>query len=410
MNERKEVFEKSSKHLSEKDDSIKECGIHMDFDNRHILDYKYSTNSDGELMIYNYCGNSENLCIPATIGGSPVTQIGPYAFSDNPTIKTVVIPDGVREININAFENCTSLCSVTIPNSVTAIGESAFAGCESLPSVVISAGVEELSDQVFENCSSLSSVILPDGLESIGWNTFENCTSLTRIELPDSIIVIGNHAFAGCTALKSCNIPNNLEDMGYCVFAGCKDLVLSLVPGGFREGFAEYCQLPFVPREDTSSRTYERRPYTILRDTLYEIVANYKDCRRLAGELPDLPMTVAMERPAPWKFEDGHWCMYPGFLRTTWSFTFPENYVHANLKEALIRTFFHPEVNIKFSENSVTTLVREDISAIMKYPQLSLRGKEAILCYNPNPKYGAVTRWIAVSDSQIAIIEEFWYD
>ena len=80
------------------------------------------------------------------------------------------------------------------------------------------------------------------------------------------------------------------------------------------------------------------------------------------------------------------------------------------MKEALIRTFFHPEVNIKFSENSVTTPVREDISAIMKYPQLSLKGKEAILCYNPNPRYGAVTLWIAVDDSQIAIIEQFWYD
>lgn len=381
----------------------------MDFDNRHILDYNYSTNSDGELMIYDYCGNSENLCIPATIGGIPVTQIGPYAFSDNPTIKTVVIPDGVREININAFENCASLCSVMIPNSVTVIGESAFASCESLPSVVIPAGVEELSDQIFENCSSLSSVVLPDRLKSVGWNAFENCTSLTQIDLPDSVEAIGNEAFSGCSALKSCNIPNNMEYMGYRVFSGCNDLVLSLVPGCFREGFAEYCQIPFILREDTTSGSCERSSSGILRDTLYEIVTHYEECCSLAGTFANIPVTVTMERPFPWSKEHGRWVLHPGLATTIWSFTFPENYVRIHLKETLIKAFFHPDVDFSFSETAATTLVMEDYSARSMFSKLRLKGKTDILCIKPESQNGYTT-WIAVADSQIAIVEEFWYD
>lgn len=404
----------------------------MDFDNRHILDYKYSTNSDGELMIYDYCGNRENLCIPATIGGSPVTRIGPYAFSDKTTIKTVVIPDGVREININAFENCTLLTSVTLPDSITTIEACAFAGCENLLSVVIPAGVQELADQVFENCSSLSSVILPDGLKSIGCNVFENCTSLTRIllpegfkriernafenctsliqiDLPDSIEAIDSKAFSGCSALKSCNIPNNMEYMGYRVFSGCNDLVLSLVPGCFREGFAEYCQIPFILREDTTSGSCERSSSGILRDTLYEIVTHYEECRSLAGTLADIPVTITMERPFPWNKEQGRWVLHPGLAKTIWSFTFPEHYVRIHLKEALIKAFFHPDVDFYFPETAATTLVMEDSSASSMFSQLRLKGNTDILRIKPKSKYGYTT-WIAVADSQIAIVEEFWYD
>ena len=54
------------------------------------------------------------LTIPSTLGGSPVTSIGDYAFS-----------------------GCSGLRSVTIPSSVTSVGNSAFSGCDNLEEVHI---------------------------------------------------------------------------------------------------------------------------------------------------------------------------------------------------------------------------------------------------------------------------------
>lgn len=405
----------------------------MDLENRDKSDYKYSATSGGELIIIDYCGDSEHLCIPATIDGRPVTQIGPFAFYDNSTIKTVVIPEGVREIEINAFENCTALSSVTIPNTVTAIGDSAFAGCSSLQSVVIPVGVQELADQIFENCSSLNSVVLPDGLESIGCNVFENCTSLTRIllpkglkhieqnvfenctsltqiDLPDSVEFIGNAAFSGCSRLNRCNIPNGIVHMGYWVFAGCDNLVLDIAPGNFREAYAKRYNLPFTSREDSPSCFIKRSPAGKLIDTLYKLSTNYEYYRQIAKELPAMDVMIQEERSGSWEKEDGRWVLHEGFAKTIWTFGFHQDYVWNHLEEALLRALFSPDAEIEFPWKTLTPVYEDIFFSIKYFPQLKLTENYTVLCRDPEPKYGAITTWIAVSDNQIAVIEEFLYD
>ena len=66
------------------------------------------------------------LEIPEEIDGYTVTKIGAYAFEDNESLLSVVLPDTVTEIGYCAFMNCQSLLNLKVPASVTYIESYAF--------------------------------------------------------------------------------------------------------------------------------------------------------------------------------------------------------------------------------------------------------------------------------------------
>ena len=131
------------------------------------------TGSCGDNVIYSL--NTETGVL--TISGTGEMTDSP--FSQNSSIKSVIIENGVTSIVTYAFSGCTSLTSITIPDSVTSIGESAFDGCTSLVSVTLSKSIT-----------------------TIEYSTFFGCSSLTSIEIPKSVTTIVNFAFCGCTNLK----------------------------------------------------------------------------------------------------------------------------------------------------------------------------------------------------------------
>lgn len=96
-------------------------------------DYTYTITAS-KAQITKYTGTGATVSIPSTLGGSPVTSIGNWAFA-----------------------NCTSLTSVSIPSGVTSIGNWSF------------------SD------SGLTSVSIPSGLVNIGMYAFSNCSALATI-------------------------------------------------------------------------------------------------------------------------------------------------------------------------------------------------------------------------------------
>ena len=88
------------------------------------------------------CPSSINgaITIPATLGGSPVTSIGEWAFA-----------------------GCDRLTSVTIPSSVTTIGDSAFSGCWSLTFVTFEGVPPSIGFFAFHNIwSSPTGYYLPE--------------------------------------------------------------------------------------------------------------------------------------------------------------------------------------------------------------------------------------------------------
>ena len=166
-----------------------------------------------------------------------VMSIGTWVFVGCESLISITIPDSVKTIGEGAFDYCTSLTSITIPDSVTAIGTAAFYVCKSLTSVTIPDSVTAIGDETFYGCKSLTSITIPASVTAIGDGAFAGCTSLTSITIPDSVTTIGEHAFHWCDSLTSVTIPDSVTNIGNRAFAGCENLKIIHCPAG--RGFEE---------------------------------------------------------------------------------------------------------------------------------------------------------------------------
>lgn len=108
-------------------------------------------------------------------GGSTLTSIPEYAFSD-----------------------CPALIEVRIPASVETIGGWAFGysdPTDGLTSVIFEGNsLKTIGGNSFKNNSSLKNISLPDGLETIGAGAFKG-TSISAVTIPGSVTEIGSEAF-----------------------------------------------------------------------------------------------------------------------------------------------------------------------------------------------------------------------
>ena len=85
--------------------------------------------------------------------------------------------------------------------SVKSVGPSAFSDCGSIRSLTIENGVETIGDYAFRWCWQLESVVLPEGVLQIGRYSFSDCNRLKRVSLPSTTKSIGDGAFRGLGAL-----------------------------------------------------------------------------------------------------------------------------------------------------------------------------------------------------------------
>lgn len=180
--------------------------------------------------ITKYTGTANNIVIPTTIDGQPVTGIDKKVFKDK-AIESIVIPDSVLWIGASAFENCSSLIDISIAESVNSIGSKAFAGCTSLKSITIPSKIKKVLSSTFEDCVLLENVDLPSGLKSIEDYAFRNCKSLKEINIPNKVTTISIGAFSNCSSITSINIPPSIKYIGdssssseALVFWGCDSL------------------------------------------------------------------------------------------------------------------------------------------------------------------------------------------
>lgn len=210
------------------------------------LGYDYSTLPNiqyAEIFRVQLNGNTD-VVIPDTMDGYPVQIIGSYAFEDQSTLKSVMIPDGVKAIYPGAFFNCTSLKTIGIPDSVTNMSSYIFDGCSSLESISYPDGVRYV---LLGTCSSLNHIDFPadveeiaitdcDALESITIpNTaarfsIRDCDGLKTVTIPEDATSIPDYAFTGCSGLTSLKIPSSVTSIGLSAFSGCKSLTNIEVP------------------------------------------------------------------------------------------------------------------------------------------------------------------------------------
>ena len=202
-------------------------------------DFYYSSNAnDGTARITEYCGTSDDVTVPDTLGGYTVTAIGSYSFSPESAqagkiIESVTLPDTVTVISEAAFLNCSALKEINLPESLKEIGDRAFEGCNALSSFTVPKGISRLNKNAFpsnvktvyfnaENCTftgleadthesatngyyspfygtKVEKVIIGSSVKKIPDYFFYAYENVNRLTLPDGITDIGKYAFAYCS-------------------------------------------------------------------------------------------------------------------------------------------------------------------------------------------------------------------
>lgn len=212
---------------------------------------------DGVAMVSGYSGSLSQESVLSEYKGYPVTSIGPSAFEDCSSLRSLSLPLSITSIGSRAFYQCSSLSEMNLPTSLLSIGTEAFSWCVSLSEIVIPSSLSKIEDKVFYCCSSLEKVdfskssvssigiksfsgcgilgnpigpsslaSFPSSLTSIGSNSFYG-TSITSLAIPDGVVSIGDRAFADCLALKKVSLGSGkkLTSIGEGIFSG--DYLLS---------------------------------------------------------------------------------------------------------------------------------------------------------------------------------------
>ena len=146
---------------------------------------------------FEYCYNLTSVTIPSSVTAiresafsrcdslktidipNSVTMIGSCAFMES-GLECIVLPDSVEVIGADAFEECESLTDVTLPKNLTKIPESMFAKCSSLKTIVIPDGVRGIGWYAFGK-SGLESITIPASVKDIASSAFASCRSLQAV-------------------------------------------------------------------------------------------------------------------------------------------------------------------------------------------------------------------------------------
>jgi hypothetical protein len=206
--------------------------------------FTFVTNN-GAITITGYTGPSNNVVIPSTTNGYPVTSIGNGAFFNGQGIysrlTSITIPDSVTNIGNSAFNNCYGLTNINLGAGVVTIGTNAFQGCGGLTNIALPASVTAIGNQAFISCAKLTAINVDAGnpaYSSAAGVLFDrNQTTLLQYPggLTGSVVVsnivasIGNWAFAYNPGITNIAIPASVTNVGFEAFKYCTRLVAIMV-------------------------------------------------------------------------------------------------------------------------------------------------------------------------------------
>ncbi len=156
---------------------------------------------------------SGTITIPSTLGGYPVTTIGPSAFFNCTKLICITFPDSIKYVRDNAFYGCKNLTKINITD-LTAWCKIHFYDATSNPLTY--------AKSLYLNDELITDLTISDTY--IGWHAFANCTSIISLSISENVSTIGDGAFVGCTELKRITIPKNIKYFGSYAFSGCRSL------------------------------------------------------------------------------------------------------------------------------------------------------------------------------------------
>ena len=147
---------------------------------------------DGLSYVVNGVGNitDNDIVIPATYNGKPVTGIAANAFSGNSALISIIVPDSITSVGSDAFKGCSSLQYNEQDNAL-------YLGNETNPYVVL----------VRAKDTSITSCAVNANTKVIYEAAFANCSNLTSIVIPNSVVQMGSAVFRGCSGLREMTLP-----------------------------------------------------------------------------------------------------------------------------------------------------------------------------------------------------------
>ncbi|MBQ9951707.1 MAG: leucine-rich repeat protein [Clostridia bacterium] len=220
---------------------------------------------DGDhITVTGMAEGAENVIIPGTLHGLPVTEMAESAFAGCAGLLTVTLPGSIETIPESAFRSCRHLRQVALGEGVTVIGENAFSGCLRLTEINLPASLERIASGALDS-TAVEEMTLGAGFVFIAADALNGCRCLRAIHVdpanpyyrsengvlydlvenslarypagktdgsftvPEGINVIGANAFRGAASLKSVVLPDSLWTLGESAFAGCAGL--TALPG-----------------------------------------------------------------------------------------------------------------------------------------------------------------------------------
>ena len=194
-----------------------------------------------------------------------------------PSIRCVVVEQGVQNVGNFAFFKLEKLESVQLAKSVKKVGNWAFYGCTALETLDLGKGVTEIGESAFERCLSLRSVRLPGTVQVLRRQAFYRCESLLSIVIPASVVKMEESVFAYCIAMRTAAVLANIAQLPFWTFYGC----YALQEVSITSAITEIGTQAFHNCDNLSKAVYGGNP------------------NRLSGQLPGVNQLVGNTQPNP---------------------------------------------------------------------------------------------------------------
>ncbi|MEG2669522.1 MAG: leucine-rich repeat protein [Oscillospiraceae bacterium] len=121
----------------------------------------------------------EEILVPKMLGGFPVSNIGSGAFGGSETIKSVILPHGIKELSPMSFAYSSGLKSVFLPETLNTIGDHAFYYCSNLNTITVPNSVKSIGNMAFGRCDGLLSATIPSTVTTIEDDAFYSSPNVT---------------------------------------------------------------------------------------------------------------------------------------------------------------------------------------------------------------------------------------
>lgn len=203
--------------------------------------FRYNAGT-GDITIFSYNGNDENVIVPSEIDGRPVKRIVQYAFQYN-DMKTLKLSEGIENVSSLFVGQCNKLEKITLPSTVKIVsaGSDTFVSgidgfvdsCGNLKSIEVAEDNpyltviddvlydKELTTIIAYPSACTNEVIrIPEGIKSIKGDSFAHNKYIKKVIFPESVTHIGYWAFDHCSSLEDINITANCKFIGQFAFQG----------------------------------------------------------------------------------------------------------------------------------------------------------------------------------------------